>query len=63
MRNRYFVDYMSKWSNRWTTVLMFDDVYEAIDQAVKMSKKETEPHKIRVYDFAEEKTVLRLVIV
>lgn len=64
MRNRYLVEFMSKWSNRWATIECFDDVYEAVDNAVKMSKEESkEPHKVRVYDFAEEKTVLRLEIV
>ena len=63
MRNRYLVEHMSKWSNRYATIEMYDDVYEAIEAAVTMSKQETEPHKIRVYDFAEEKTVLKLEII
>ena len=63
MRNRYLVEHMSKWSNRYATLEMYDDMYEAIETAVKISKGETEPHKIRVYDFAEEKTILKLEVI
>ena len=63
MNRPYCVDYMSKWTNRWSQIDAFEDVYEAIDYAVKMSKEETDPHKIRGYDFAAERTILRLEII
>jgi hypothetical protein len=57
IQNTYFVDYIKSQTNRWHSEHETKDIYEAIESAVNLSKKDN-ILKARVYDFTNERTVL-----
>ena len=59
MGKQYFVDCMNSHVKRWRSAYEFKDVYEAIEAAVNLHKKDG-IYKTRVYDFINERTVLLL---